>query len=508
MGGGLSRPITNKHMTRLVASDVVVGSAEMQGFRMDMEDDLIVDRTMDEARFMPANRSANRGDGNSSAIFMGVFDGHVGAEASRYLAAHLPDAVKAMGDLKNQTWIDTFMELDAKFCATKQAAGSTCVTALMHKDPIDIDQPDCVPASLREKGDCTSMPGASDEAESTDADEDSAKDGESGSAAEDANGKSAADGKEQDEDEDASAAGAAAGDGDGASGSGAGASNKKMDVEASNAEREKRKWHLTVCNVGDSRCLVGRADGTWEAMTKDHKPDDEQELRRIENAGGHVSWSRVDGQLALSRAFGDLSYKETKSMPADKQKVIAYPDVTRTVIYPGDWVLLCCDGIFEGMSNAQVMHHLWVSVQAVIKSKGSFDPAKIMASLCEEALSNNSRDNMSAMLVYVRDDELVTADMVSNLGPSSEYVATSVPHTELGQAFVKAYADDAAKFGVTGVSEKLQPMVREAVSASQHEEINNFIANTVSGPCPSHHIRDYPSGTQQESKKRKLNSGK
>ena len=41
-------------------------------------------------------------------------------------------------------------------------------------------------------------------------------------------------------------------------------------------------------------------------MSEDHKPDDKTELTRIEKASHHVEDSRVDGNLALSRAFGDF----------------------------------------------------------------------------------------------------------------------------------------------------------------------------------------------------------
>ena len=49
--------------------------------------------------------------------------------------------------------------------------------------------------------------------------------------------------------------------------------------------------------------------------TKDHKPDDPEETKRIEASGGFVTLPpktyipRVNGQLALSRAFGDFQLK-------------------------------------------------------------------------------------------------------------------------------------------------------------------------------------------------------
>lgn len=44
-------------------------------------------------------------------------------------------------------------------------------------------------------------------------------------------------------------------------------------------------------------------------MSTDHKPNNEGEKARIEAVGGYVSDNRVQGSLALSRAFGDFSLK-------------------------------------------------------------------------------------------------------------------------------------------------------------------------------------------------------
>ena len=44
-------------------------------------------------------------------------------------------------------------------------------------------------------------------------------------------------------------------------------------------------------------------------MSVDHKPDNVEEKRRIEKAGGYVEDNRVKGVLNLSRSLGDLEYK-------------------------------------------------------------------------------------------------------------------------------------------------------------------------------------------------------
>ena len=43
--------------------------------------------------------------------------------------------------------------------------------------------------------------------------------------------------------------------------------------------------------------------------SEDHKPDNELEKKRITRAGGFVTDGRVNGNLNLSRALGDLEYK-------------------------------------------------------------------------------------------------------------------------------------------------------------------------------------------------------
>lgn len=66
---------------------------------------------------------------------------------------------------------------------------------------------------------------------------------------------------------------------------------------------------LYVANAGDSRCVVCR-NGSAMDMSLDHKPEDTEELERIEKAGGRVTMDgRVNGGLNLSRAIGDHAYK-------------------------------------------------------------------------------------------------------------------------------------------------------------------------------------------------------
>lgn len=70
---------------------------------------------------------------------------------------------------------------------------------------------------------------------------------------------------------------------------------------------------LYVANAGDSRTILCR-NGEPLMLSIDHKPDLINEKNRIEKAGGFVSDGRVNGNLNLSRALGDLEYKADKKL--------------------------------------------------------------------------------------------------------------------------------------------------------------------------------------------------
>eukprot|EP01065_Artemidia_motanka_P007740 TRINITY_DN1386_c1_g1_i1.p1 TRINITY_DN1386_c1_g1~~TRINITY_DN1386_c1_g1_i1.p1 ORF type:complete len:471 (+),score=138.85 TRINITY_DN1386_c1_g1_i1:112-1524(+) len=160
--------------------------------------------------------------------------------------------------------------------------------------------------------------------------------------------------------------------------------------------RTRGDFTVTAGNVGDSRVVLGRTKTkACVSMTEDHKPNSDGERRRIEAAGGHVANNRVDGSLAVSRAFGDASYKTSTS--AEQHKVIAVPEFKTVTCEQGDILLLCCDGVFEGdvFSNESVMQFVFDTLDQ------EQDLAKVAAAVCSAALEKGSKDNISVMLVEI-----------------------------------------------------------------------------------------------------------
>lgn len=129
--------------------------------------------------------------------------------------------------------------------------------------------------------------------------------------------------------------------------------------------------HWIVCaNAGDSRSVASKQSGKAVPLSYDHKPDDSDELRRIQAAGGHVSGGRVEGDLAVSRGLGDFRFKISATVlnanipltqdhegselvkPGD-QKVSPIPDIivqNRNAVND-EFVVVACDGIWDVQTN-------------------------------------------------------------------------------------------------------------------------------------------------------------
>lgn len=70
---------------------------------------------------------------------------------------------------------------------------------------------------------------------------------------------------------------------------------------------------IFCANIGDSRAILSSRKKPI-LLSKDHKPSDPVEKRRIEEAGGKVRSGRVNGQLGTARAFGDFKYKRSHAL--------------------------------------------------------------------------------------------------------------------------------------------------------------------------------------------------
>lgn len=112
---------------------------------------------------------------------------------------------------------------------------------------------------------------------------------------------------------------------------------------------------IFVANAGDSRCVMG-AGGKCTPLSFDHKPDGQVEIDRITKCGSQIIEGRVDGNLNLTRALGDLKHKQKAGFTPEEQPITANPD-TYEYDMPEDldFVFMGCDGVWERKSNEEMV---------------------------------------------------------------------------------------------------------------------------------------------------------
>uniref|UniRef100_A0A8R1DTE9 PPM-type phosphatase domain-containing protein n=1 Tax=Caenorhabditis japonica TaxID=281687 RepID=A0A8R1DTE9_CAEJA len=152
--------------------------------------------------------------------------------------------------------------------------------------------------------------------------------------------------------------------------------------------------HIIIGNLGDSRAVVAGKNGQIFG-TEDHKPYNEKERRRIEEAGGSVMIQRINGSLAVSRAFGDYEYKDHPMLPADQQLVSPEPDVyiRERNKDTDEFMVVACDGIYDVMTNEELAE--FVRDRLVVHQ----DLREVCDDVLDECLVKGSRDNMTLVMV-------------------------------------------------------------------------------------------------------------
>jgi len=113
---------------------------------------------------------------------------------------------------------------------------------------------------------------------------------------------------------------------------------------------------IICANAGDSRSVLAQKGKAVE-LSHDHKPDNPLEKDRIMKAGGEIIEGRINGNINLSRAIGDLDYKQNANLKPDLQLIISKPDIIE-MLYSRedkDFIVMGCDGIWEIKTNQEIV---------------------------------------------------------------------------------------------------------------------------------------------------------
>ncbi|EDW90311.1 protein phosphatase 1E [Drosophila yakuba] len=151
------------------------------------------------------------------------------------------------------------------------------------------------------------------------------------------------------------------------------------------------KDQLYIAWVGDSKALlVGKR--TQLQLVKPHKPENPDERKRIEAAGGTVLYAqgqwRVNGILNVARSIGDYSL----------EAVIAEPDFVDVQLNEAhDFLVLGTDGLWDHVPESHIIETVYESL-----ADPSMKLDDISKLLIEAAKERDSQDNITAVVVLLK----------------------------------------------------------------------------------------------------------
>ncbi|XP_049520275.1 LOW QUALITY PROTEIN: uncharacterized protein LOC119446654 [Dermacentor silvarum] len=224
--------------------------------------------------------------------------------------------------------------------------------------------------------------------------------------------------------------------------------------------REQRQ--LVVGWLGDSQAILVRK-GVPMSLVNPHKPEREDERKRIEELGGMVLlmgiW-RVNGTLGVSRAIGDAEHKPY---------VTSEPDViSMDLDGTEDFLVLGCDGLWDQLSPQEVAARVY---HAVLDDPES--APYVSHTLVQGARDLGSSDNITAVVVFLRDPRDFDASVIDIASLVPEKTAASelpTPPIEDAKEAFNSSEFDATKFNSNGYGAHL--FDAEAVNSHAYEHAN------------------------------------
>ena len=163
---------------------------------------------------------------------------------------------------------------------------------------------------------------------------------------------------------------------------------------------------LLSANVGDSRAILSRKGKAVE-LTRDHKPNDEREKRRILAMGETIEWDaecmvhRVRN-LSLARAIGDRYAKPAVSPEVEIQHFPVSEE-------DDEFIVLASDGLWDVMTSQDVVSFVNNYIENEVSRMRKDNAAnyrlvlrKNMAKLlAREAIRKGSTDNICVLMIWL-----------------------------------------------------------------------------------------------------------
>lgn len=129
------------------------------------------------------------------------------------------------------------------------------------------------------------------------------------------------------------------------------------------------------------------------ALSNDHHPSVKEEADRIKKCGGFVSAGRLMGMIEVSRAFGDLRFRNSG--------LICEPEITTHKINKGNdkFFIVASDGIWKVVSNELAVNLVsdWLEKETDVQS--------VALKLIQKAHEMGSTDNATVIIVVFPSSE-------------------------------------------------------------------------------------------------------
>ena len=196
-----------------------------------------------------------------------------------------------------------------------------------------------------------------------------------------------------------------------------------------------------IGNIGDSRAIMSICGGTKvKQLTMDHKPDNVKEFERALKNGSKIYLDDNDdidrdeskipfikdktelekmkvvkeksteekifrvypSDLAVMRTIGDIKAKK-KEYGGIPGTIINIPEIFIYDIHGNDdFIVLGCDGIFDDLSNEEVINAAWMAYKLRAKEK-NYDMHESTKEACDlvirVALEKQTTDNLSCIII-------------------------------------------------------------------------------------------------------------
>jgi len=198
---------------------------------------------------------------------------------------------------------------------------------------------------------------------------------------------------------------------------------------------------IYIGNIGDSRAIMSICEGTKvKQLTMDHKPDNVKEFERALKNGSKIYLDDNDdvdrdeskipfikdkielekmkavkensteekifrvypSDLAVMRTIGDIKAKK-KEYGGIPGTIINIPEIFIYDINSNDdFIVLGCDGIFDDLSNEEVINAAWMAYKHRAKEK-NYDIHESTKDACDlvirVALEKQTTDNLSCIII-------------------------------------------------------------------------------------------------------------